>query len=511
MSNPDIFDLVHESVIVCDLDGRITLWNIGSQELYGWSRSEAVGRIARDLLITSGEPQMLADWDGEVRRTNADLNNVVVRIRKRIRRDENGTPIDIIELGAALTVPPSDPRVRRYRNLFHFVPVPLVELDRHKLAAKFKDMRTAGIKDLMLYFDANPGFFDYAINSISVLEVNRQALELFRTNDPGQLRGPATRIWSEAHATVKRSMAARFGGASSYSAEMKIRTFDGELRDVLYFADFPEAFSDDALGLACFVDITNRVKAQAKLQQLQSEFAHAARISMLGEFTASIAHEINQPLGAILTNAGSTLRWLGRAKPDLDELRTLATRTVIDARRAGDIIQRVRAMAVRGETEKVPIGLNDIVEESMAFVRPELARNGVETVLELATNLPDVMGDRVQLQQVIVNLVANAMHAMSDRPLRRLTVRTTQPEPNLLGAAVEDTGPGIAPENLDRLFGSFFTTKKSGMGIGLAICRSIIEGHGGRIEASNLPNGAGARFFFTLPTGAAWSASHTRV
>jgi PAS domain S-box-containing protein len=501
MINPDIFDLVHESVMVCDLDGRITLWNKGSQELYGWSRSEAVGRIARDLLISSGEPETLADWDGEVRRTNADLNNVVVRIRKRIRRDKDGAPIDIIELGSAVTIPPSDPRVRRYRNLFRFVPVPLVELDRHKLAGKFKEMHAAGVKDLMLYFEANPGFFEYAINSIFVLEVNRQALGLFRANDPAQLRGPAARIWSEAHATIKRSMAARFSGAPSFSAEMKIRAFDGELRDVWYFADFPEAFSDDALGLACFIDITDRVKAQAKLAQLQSEFAHAARISMLGEFTASIAHEINQPLGAILTNAGSTLRWLSRTKPDLDELRTLATRTVTDASRAGDIIQRVRAMAVRGETEKVPIGLNDIVEESMTFVRPELVRNGVETTLQLTANLPNIMGDRVQLQQVFVNLVVNAMHAMANGPLRRLTIRTLQAESHLVCASIEDTGTGIAPENLERLFGSFFTTKKGGIGIGLAICRSIIEAHGGRIEAANLPGGVGARFSFTLPIG----------
>jgi C4-dicarboxylate-specific signal transduction histidine kinase len=296
-------------------------------------------------------------------------------------------------------------------------------------------------------------------------------------------------------------MAARFSGAPSFSAEMKIRAFDGELRDVWYFADFPEAFSDDALGLACFIDITDRVKAQAKLAQLQSEFAHAARISMLGEFTASIAHEINQPLGAILTNAGSTLRWLSRAKPDLDELRTLATRTVTDASRAGDIIQRVRAMAVRGETEKVAIGLNDIVEDSMTFVRPELARNGVETTLRLGTNLPNVMGDRVQLQQVFVNLAVNAMHAMASGPLRHLTIRTLQADSRLVCASVEDTGTGIAPENLERLFGSFFTTKEGGMGIGLAICRSIIEAHGGRIEAANLPGGLGARFSFTLPIG----------
>jgi PAS domain S-box-containing protein len=499
MINPDIFDLVHESVMVCDLDGRITLWNAGSQELYGWSRSEAVGRIARDLLITEGEPETFGDWDGEVLRKNADLNNVIVQIRKRIRRDEHGAPIGIIESGAAVKIPPSDPRMMRYRKLFHFVPVPLVELDRHKLAVKFQEMQNAGVRDLLLYFEANPGFFEYAMTSINVLDVNRRTLELFRTHDPAQLRGPATRIWSEAHATIKKSMAARFGGASGFSAEMKIRAFDGELRDVLYFADFPEAISDDALGLACFVDVTDRVAAQATLAQLQSDFAHAARVSMLGELTASIAHEVNQPLGAILTNGESALRWLSRSEPNLSELRNLATRTVKDARRAADVIQRIRAMAVRGETQYMPLELNGLAEEAMTFLRAELSRHDVQTAFEFASHLPNVLGDRVQLQQVFVNLAVNSMHAMANRPVCRLTIRTVQLRPDLLGAAVEDTGPGITPENLDRLFGSFFTTKTGGMGIGLAICRSIIEAHGGRIEAGNLPHG-GARFSFTLPT-----------
>jgi signal transduction histidine kinase len=500
MINPDIFDLVHESVMVCDLDGRITLWNMGSEELYGWSSSEAVGRIARDLLITDGEPETLADWDGEVLRINSNLNKVIVKIRKRIRRDERGTPIGSIESAAAITISPSDPRVVRYRKLFHFVPVPLVELDRHKLAAKFQEMQKSGVKDLLQYFEANPAFFEYAVSSIHVLDVNRRTLELFRTHDPENLRGPATRLWSEAHATIKRSMTARFSGAPGFSAEMKIRTFDGELRDVLYFADFPEAISDDALGLACFVDITDRVAAQEALAQVQSDFAHAARVSMLGELTASIAHEVNQPLGAILTNGEAALRWLKRPEPDLGELRSLATRTVKDARRAADIIQRVRAMAVRGETQYVPLDLNSLVEEAMTFLRAELSRHDIQIMFELASKLPNVLGDRVQLQQVFVNLAVNAMHAMANHSERRLTIRTMQLKPGLVGAAVEDTGPGISPENIDRLFGSFFTTKTGGMGIGLAICRSIIEAHGGRIEAGN-QSGGGAHFSFTLPAG----------
>jgi len=503
MTSPVIFDLVHESVMVCDLEGRITQWNAGSARLYGWTRTQAVGRNARELLGSDGEPPAVADWDGEVLRQTADGKKIAVRIKKRVRREDNGKPAEIVEAGLPAEVQPAladrGASERRYRNLFHFLPVPLVQLDRAELAARFRELQAQGVTDLGRYFEAHPGFFEYATDSIKVVEVNRRTTELFGAEDQTQLLGPATRLWSEGLATIKKSMQARFAGAPGYSGEMRIRTFDGRIRDVLYFADFPEAFSEDALGLACFVDMTDRVTAQAKLAQLQSDFAHAARVSMLGELTASIAHEINQPLGAILTNAESSLRWLRRSEPDLGELRLLATRAAADARRAAEIIQRVRAMAVRGETEKKSVGLNSVVEESMTFLRPELTRHAVETALELSPDMPDVLANRVQLQQVFVNLAVNAMHAMANCPVRRLTIRTSRMEADVLSASVEDSGPGIAAEDIDRLFGSFFTTKPGGMGIGLAICRSIIEAHGGHIEAGNLPDGGGARFAFALP------------
>jgi C4-dicarboxylate-specific signal transduction histidine kinase len=317
------------------------------------------------------------------------------------------------------------------------------------------------------------------------------------------LLGPATRLWSEGYETIKQSMLARFRGAHGYNAEMKIRTFDGRILDVLYFADFPEAFQDNALGLSCFINISDRVKAQAALAQLQAEFAHAARVSMLGELTASIAHEVNQPLGAILTNGEAVLRWLDRPVPDVVELRKLATRSMTDARRAADIIQRIRTMAVPGEAGRVRLAINTLVEESMVFLRPELSRHDVDARLDLAPDLPEVLADRVQIQQVFVNLAVNAMQAMAGHSPRRWVIRTSRPQPEMVKADIEDSGPGIAPENLDRLFGSFFSTKKGGMGIGLAICRSIIETHGGRIYAANLSSGQGSRFSFTLPASPA--------
>ncbi len=395
----------------------------------------------------------------------------------------------------------------RYRSLFHFLPVAMLQVDRRELAAVFKTLHRQGVRDLNAYFKEHPGFYEYAGNSIQVIEVNRRAIELFRARNAEQLIGPAARVWSEARETIQTSMAARFSGAARFEAEMKIRTFDDQTRDALYVAHFPEAYEREALGLICMLDISDRVEAQTKLSSMQAEFAHAARVSMLGELTASIAHEVNQPLGAILTSGETAIRWLDRPKPDLGELRALALRTVSDARRAGDVIRRIRSMATDGDPELIALSLNDVVEEVMLFLGPELRRQAVQARLDLGADLPFVLGDRVQLQQVFSNLAVNALQAMAGQGERHLLIRTALTEPRTVCAVIEDNGPGIPEDQLHRLFQSFFTTKKGGMGIGLAICRSIVEAHGGRLEAANLHNGTGARFRFTLSALDVGSAS----
>lgn len=387
----------------------------------------------------------------------------------------------------------------RYRRLFHFLPVAMMQVDRRELAAVFKTLYGEGVRDLQAYFKEHPGFYEYAANSIQVIEVNRRAIELFRARNAEQLIGPAARVWSEARETIQASMAARFSGAARFEAEMKIRAFDGQTRDALYVAHFPEAYEREALGLICMLDISDRVEAQAKLSRMQAEFAHAARVSMLGELTASIAHEVNQPLGAILTSGETAIRWLDRPEPDLGELRALAVRTVSDAKRAGDVIRRIRSMASHGEPELVELALNDVVEEVMLFLGPELRRQAVQATLDLAPDIPFVRGDRVQLQQVFANLAVNALQAMAGQGESRLLIRTALKDARTVSAVVEDNGSGIPEDQLRRLFQSFFTTKKGGMGIGLAICRSIMEAHGGGLEAANLSAGAGARFSITLP------------
>jgi C4-dicarboxylate-specific signal transduction histidine kinase len=387
----------------------------------------------------------------------------------------------------------------------------MLQVDRRELADVFTTLQKQGVRDLEAYFKEHPGFYEYAANSIRVIEVNQRAIELFRARSADQLIGPAARVWSEARDTIQASMVARFSGAARFEAEMKIRAFDNQTRDALYVAHFPEAYERDALGLISILDISDRVEAQAKLSRMQAEFAHAARVSMLGELTASIAHEVNQPLGAILTSGETAIRWLDRPEPNLGELRALAARTVSDARRAGEVIRRIRSMASYGEPELVALALNDVVEEVMMFLGPELKRQAFQATLDLAPDLPCVRGDRVQLQQVLANLTVNALQAMAGQGEPRLLIRTAMTDPRTVCAVVEDNGPGIPPNQLHHLFQSFFTTKKGGMGIGLAICRSIVEAHGGRLEAVNLSGGAGARFRFTLPAFSDESLQSSRL
>jgi C4-dicarboxylate-specific signal transduction histidine kinase len=233
---------------------------------------------------------------------------------------------------------------------------------------------------------------------------------------------------------------------------------------------------------------------------MQTELAHAARVSMLGELSASIAHEVGQPLTAISTNTEASLLWLARSPPDVGEIQELCTRNLAEVQRAVDVIQRIRSMAIRATPERQRENLNSIVADALPFLRPELQRREVTLCLDLAPRLPDVLADRIQLQQVFVNLALNAVQAMSqgDRA-KRLTIRTARMDQSSVLAEIDDTGPGVSAAHMDNLFQSFFSTKKGGMGMGLSICRCIVEAHGGDIQALNLGAAAGARFRFTLP------------
>ena len=251
-------------------------------------------------------------------------------------------------------------------------------------------------------------------------------------------------------------------------------------------------------------DVTAAVRAEQAeeaLHKTQMELAHVARVTTLGELAASIAHEVNQPLAAIVTNGEVCMRWLDREVPDLAEVRERVGGMISDGRRASEIIQRLRSLSKKTETQKAALDINGAISEVIPLVQQEVLSHRVSLRLDLAPTLPAVLGDRVQLQQVIINLIVNGMEAMApvtDRP-RELLVRSQRDDSGQVLVAVEDAGVGIDSENANKLFNAFFTTKPSGMGMGLSICRSIIENHGGTLWASSNA-GPGATFQFVLPS-----------
>jgi signal transduction histidine kinase len=306
----------------------------------------------------------------------------------------------------------------------------------------------------------------------------------------------------------------------NFDFEHRLMMSDGSVK-YLRVVGHPSKSAPDSLEFAgAVIDMTVQKLGEEALRKAQSELAHITRVTTLGELTASIAHEINQPLAALLTNANLGIRWLSQDAPDLGEACEAMKRIVRDGNRASEVISRMRALFKKVPFVREYLAINDAIEEIVLLTEGEVQRNGVSLLTELAGDLPLIMGDRIQLQQVVLNLLINAVEAMkaegkSPRELWVSSRKTNgtlrrpkngvqeirgsgESEENYILVAVRDSGRGLDPDHLDRLFDAFYTTKPQGLGVGLAISRSIVEAHGGRLWATtNAPRGAA--FQFTLP------------
>jgi C4-dicarboxylate-specific signal transduction histidine kinase len=248
------------------------------------------------------------------------------------------------------------------------------------------------------------------------------------------------------------------------------------------------------------MDVTESKLAEAALREAQSDLARINRVTTMGELTASLAHEINQPIAAVVTNAHTCLRWLTRDHPDLEEARASAQRIVKDATRASEIITRMRSLFKKGAPQRELVDVNEIIREMVVLLRGEAARYSIKFRTELALDLPRGMADRVQLQQVLMNLMLNGIEAMKETDGgRELSIKSQRAESDHVFISVSDTGVGLPTQRTDQIFEAFFTTKTQGTGMGLSISRSIVEAHGGRLwAAQNSPRGAS--FHVSLPT-----------
>lgn len=389
---------------------------------------------------------------------------------------------------------------KRHRGMFEQARISLWEQDFTAVTAALDSLRARGVTDLAAHAQADPGWARGMGALIRTTNVNDATVELLGAAGRPAVLGPLDRYLPAEDPAMLQVLLALWEKRDRFEGRAQLIAADGRTLTVLLGISFP----DDCVGfdqvVVGVVDITQRERTQEALLAAQAELARAARAATLGALSASIAHELNQPLGAIVLNAQACLRWLRRDQPDIETAAKAADRIVRDGRRAADIVQRTRGMLVKDTHCDETIDLAQLVDEVALLLERELSGAGAVLVNDFAP-VPPVRGSRVGLQQVLVNLVTNGLHAMAeaDSPRRELTVAIGSLEGGAqVRVAVRDRGRGIDEASHARLFDPFFTTRPDGMGMGLAICRSTIESCGGTLTAHNHADG-GAVFEFTIP------------
>jgi len=306
-------------------------------------------------------------------------------------------------------------------------------------------------------------------------------------------------LYAEDRDPVRKSIDKSLASGGNYESEYRVMLPDGNIRWLA--ARGHVEFNKDELPLRMYgvsIDITRRKQTELDMQKQCNELAHLSRVAMLGELSGSLAHELNQPLAAILSNAQAALRFLEQDTAELDEVRDILNDIVDQDKRASEVIQRLRLLLKKDETQqRQPLDLNEVVQEVLKLMRSDFANRNIVVKIGLASDLPPVIGDRVQLQQVLLNLIMNGCEAADSVKHRQLQINTLW-NGNAVQVSVGDQGRGIALDDMERIFEPFFTTKSQGMGLGLSICRTIINAHNGQLLARNNAD-CGATFYFTLP------------
>jgi two-component system sensor kinase FixL len=308
-------------------------------------------------------------------------------------------------------------------------------------------------------------------------------------------------VHDEDRELVRRAVTASITGNGSFESEYRIKMSDGSLRWLNSRGRIEFSDSNQPLRmLGVTLDITLRKRAELESQQQRNELTHLSRVTLVGELSGSLAHELNQPLTAILTNAQAAQRFLTHNDVDLTEVKNILDDIIAEDKRAGDIIQRLRLLLKKGNVQHTPLDLNKIVCVVLKLINSDLVNHNITVNIVLDSKLPAVIGDRIQLQQVLLNLIMNACEAMTHNEAsnRKLTVRTGQTSLDKIEVSIVDQGPGISPESMNKIFEPFYTTKSHGMGLGLPICRTIITAHNGQLWATNNQHN-GTIFHFTLP------------
>jgi two-component system, LuxR family, sensor kinase FixL len=474
-----------DAIIGKTLDGIVTNWNPGAERLYGYSAAEMIGRPISVLAPTDRPDEMPgllealkrgeAIRDYETERVTKAAQRVDVSIKISPIRDASGSLI-----GASTIARDIGDRKRaekKLRDLLEAAPDAMVIVD--------------DVGHIVLVNAEVERLFGYQRDDLLGCPVEMLLPERYRSVHVSHRRDYAQDAHTRPMGAGLELYAVRKDG-SEVPVEISLSPLDTE---------------EGPLVVTAIRDISERKRteqqvaaANEQLRKAEAERVHIARVVTSGELASSIAHEINQPLAAIVNDGAACLRWLQGRPPKLDEARESVRHMIADAIRASHVIARVRSLLAKKPSVKAPFDPNDLVRETAALVKGEIARFGATIRTKLTPDLPDVLGDRIQVQQVLLNLIVNALEAMSsvdDRP-RELALRSSRGGSSAVLLAVRDSGVGIAPDLRDRIFEPFYTTKADGLGMGLAICRSIVEGHSGHLWAVE-HEGPGLTVQFTLP------------
>ncbi|TMB63170.1 MAG: hypothetical protein E6J54_29965, partial [Deltaproteobacteria bacterium] len=370
-----------------------------------------------------------AHLSSEQRRTAEKLDQRVVRRTRQLIAVNEELRKEIIEHKRA------DAELReseqRYRHIFQTAGVSIWEEDFSQVTAAIDDLKAQGVRDFSQYIAAHPEFIQQAISMVKIIDVNDATVKLFEARSKDELLVSLHKIFlPKTEEVFAGELIAIAEGRTNFESETVLQTLKGDKLAVLFTIAFPRQPAKLNSVLVSIMDITERKRADEALHKTQAELAHVTRVATLGELTASIAHEVNQPLAAIVTNGNACLRWLAGDSPNLDEARETARRIIRDGNRAGDVIGRIRTLLRKTGTEKELLDMNQAIREVVALAEGEVRRNGVALRTELTGDLPPILGDRVELEQVVLNLIMNAIEAMSaigDRP-RELVVRTQSGE-----------------------------------------------------------------------------------
>lgn len=385
----------------------------------------------------------------------------------------------------------------RFAEVYDRAGISIWREDWSAVGAAIQELKNAEVADIPGWFAARPEETRALHAKVRINSVNWKSVELMGALSEAELVGSLADILPGSAPAFHRWIAALSAGDSSFVGESAIQRLNGDVFDCLVTAALPREGEPLTDVIICIVEITKYKRDQADLMRVRDEIARTQRIATVGALTASIAHEVNSPLAAIASNAAACVRWLERSEPDLEEVKTAVAAVIEDTHRAKAVIDRTRSYLQKAPRITEQRDIRGLIRAALQIVENEAHAHEVNLGLALNEELGSINCEPVQLQQALINLMLNGIQAMSKSRVRQLTVRATRKPPHIL-ISIEDTGPGIAPEDLGRIFEPFYSTKDGGMGMGLSICRTIVESHCGTLTAQS-SHDTGTRFLISLP------------